>query len=167
MSQWILGKIELDDHALYEECSNWRCVWHGGDGVEEVLGRTMAQAILPKDQYSQFTLAIDAESDAEVSLVQKFLKGQTKTVNLENGVLREVTFAKSGRREALVSDKDRFTDYKKVDRLIVEVTPLFALFGLGEAHMPDSFGVVMGEVKSMLTDIEGLAPIDKEDLVHG
>ena len=33
--------------------------------------------------------------------------------------------------------------------------------------MPDSFGVVMGKVKSMLTDIEGLAPIDKEDLVHG
>ena len=167
MSQWILGKIELDGHELYEECSKWRCVWHGDNDVEEVLGRAMAQAILPKDQYSQFTLASGAESGGRgASLVQKFLKGQTKAANLENEVLREVTFAKSGRREALVPDKDRFTDYKKVDRLIAEVTPLFALFGLGEAHEPDSFGVVMGEVKSMLADIEGLAPIDQEDLVH-
>ena len=81
MSQWILGKIELDGHALYEECSKWRCVWHGDNDVEEVLGRAMAQAILPKDQYSQFTLAIDAESGGEGSLVQKFLKGQTKAAN--------------------------------------------------------------------------------------
>ena len=32
--------------------------------------------------------------------------------------------------------------------------------------MPHSFGVVMREVKSMTADIEGLPPIDKEDLVH-
>ena len=68
--------------------------------------------------------------------------------------------------EGGAGDKARFTDYKEVDRLIAEVTPLFALFGLGKAHMPDSFGVVMGEVKSMLVDIEVLASIDKEDLVH-
>ena len=88
-----------------------------------LLCRAMAQATLPKGQYSQFTLAIDAESGSSgVSLLQSFLKGQTKTVNLENSVLREITFAKSGRRKELVPDKARFTDYKKVDRLIAEVT---------------------------------------------
>ena len=57
LSQWILGKIELDGHKLYEECSKWRCVWHGDSDVEEVVGRSMANSILPAGQYPQFTLA--------------------------------------------------------------------------------------------------------------
>ena len=99
--------------------------------------------------------------------MQKFLNGQTEGVNLENEILSLVTFAKHGRYDETVSERVRFTDYMNVDRLIKEVTPLYALFGPGEAHQLDSFGVVMGEVKDVLSSIPGLAPIEQEDLVHG
>jgi hypothetical protein len=174
LNQFILGKKELEGLQFYEDCEPYRCVWHGDSDVDEVVGRVIGRAVFRlddgtvPDKREGFTLAVgDGADKKKYDVVQAFLRGATHKLNMENAILSEVTKEIANEPDKVVPDAERFTDYMKVDRMIAEVSPIYELFALGKIEDDDSFGAVLGEVKTTLMSINGLAPVHKQDLLTG
>ena len=124
-----------------------------------MIGKILGQAVLPSEV--KFTFA------EKHGIVDKFVKTcNTSSIHMENQILSEVTFARGGRKDHTVPDGERFTSFMLVDRMIREVSPMYAVFGLGAAHEPDTFGSIMGEVKTPLCGNSGVADMDQKDLLH-
>jgi hypothetical protein len=174
LNQFFLGKIELEGLKFYEDAGKFRCTWAGDSDVDEVVGRVIGQAVFRQpdgtvpEKREAFTLEVgDGVDKKQHDVVQVFLQGKVHSLNMENAILSEVTKEKTNNHDVHVPDDKRFTNYLLVDRMISEVGPIFELFALGEVDDVDSFGAVMGEVKTTLVDVADLSSSDQRDLVIG
>jgi hypothetical protein len=178
LSQHILGKRDLDGHAIYRELSPHRCIWGPQGDAKARLGLLLGQKVLKAHlaltvhdtAVKAKTAAFLADFDLQDHVVNLILNGRLEDIEFENDVLSRVTAAVNGRngfRMPAVAKQKRYLIFSLVDRLCDEVGPLFECLGLGGVTDGESFSSIMQEVKYVLRSIEGTTKQDEHDLLYG
>jgi len=166
LNRHLLGVETLTGLPVYDQLLVFQCTKQGSESEKEkAVGLFMGQILLRRDDGT-----VEPEYQGKVlseSVVQKFLKAQLSSIPMEKSILDWVAAVRGCATLGAVSDDKRYLDYVNVDRMLDQISPLFEAFGLGGRTSVDSWASLLTEVKAVLLSVDGLAEIDRHDVIHG
>jgi hypothetical protein len=136
----------------------------------QVLLKAHAAEAAPTPATRLSAVRFSEDFSLSVGVVTHFLEGSLEELNIENDLLHKVQAELNGPcadPTPPVADKDRYMCTDHIDRMIDEVSLVFAVFGLGGLTDPFSFASVVQECKTTLRAIDGLGGADRQELKFG
>ena len=128
----------------------------------------MGQAVLDARSVAPDVFLADFRFSDETVL--RFLNGELHLIEFENDILGMVTEAingPTGEKMQRVPYSERFLSYVNLDMMMLQVSPIFELFGLGSRTSAESFASVVQEAKIALFEVDGMGSVDAYDLKYG